>query len=80
MSTRDRPSLLRMFQARPARTALFTIGPLAIGFAQLVNASVHGTGIWLMAAVTVVMALFSVLVTRYHLTVFHRRRLYDGFE
>lgn len=69
-----------MLQARPARTALFTIGPLAIGLAQIINASVHGTGIWLVAAITAVMALFSVIVTRYHLTVFRRRRLYDGFE
>lgn len=66
-----------MFRAFPVRTSVFTVGPLAIALAQIVNASVHGTGFLAVAAVGIVMAAFSVMVTRYHLTSFRRRRLYE---
>lgn len=57
------------------RTAIFTLGPLAIGAAQLVNAYVHGADVRLVAAVTLVMVLFSAFVTRYHLATFRLYRL-----
>lgn len=66
-----------MVRARPLRTAVFTLGPLAIGLAQLINASVHGTGFPAFAAIAALMVVFSVVVTRYHLSVFRRRSLSD---
>lgn len=78
MATRDRPSFRRMARARPVRTAVFTLGPLAVGVAQLLNATVHGTGLVAFGAIAAAMAAFSVLVTRYHLTVFRRRTLDGG--
>lgn len=75
MATRDHSSFARMARAFPVRTGLFTLGPLIVGFAQLLNAAVHGTAVVPVAAVTVVMIVFSVLVTGYHLAKFRRRTL-----
>lgn len=57
------------------RTMLFTAGPLLVGLAQLINASVHGAGVWPVAVVATLMGTFSVLVTQYHLTKFRRRNV-----
>lgn len=75
MATRTRPTFARMCRTFPYRTALFTAGPLLVGLAQLVNAAVHGTGLVGAAAITGLLLVFSVLVTRLHLASFRRTRL-----
>lgn len=75
MATRDTPSFARMCRAFPVRTSLFTLGPLLVGAAQLLNALVHGSALLPVAAVALVMCAFSVLITNYHLASFRRRRL-----
>ena len=75
MAIRDQPSFLRMFQAFPVRTGLFTLGPLAVGLAQVCNAVFHGSTLWPVVAVAAAMVVFSLLVTSYHLASFRRRTL-----
>ena len=77
MATRNKPSLVRMFRRFPFRTGLFTFGPLVVGLAQVLNAVFHDSSLWPVVAVAVVMCVFSVLITNYHLASF-RRQLADG--
>lgn len=72
---REEPSFGRMCRAFPVRTGVFTVGPVAVGLAQVGNALVHGSAVWPVAAVAALMGAFSVLVTRYHLSAFRRRAL-----
>lgn len=75
MATREHPSFAGMCRAFPVRTGIFTLGPLAVGFAQLWNAAVHGISVLPVAAVTIIMIAFSILVTSYHLASFRRSTL-----
>lgn len=80
MATRNEPSFARMCRAFPVRTGVFTAGPLLVGFAQLLNALVHGSAVLPVAAIAVIMCAFSVLITNYHLASFRRRRLTADFD
>lgn len=80
MAVRDQPSFAHMCRAFPVRTGLFTLGPLAVAAAQLVNASVNGGSLLAVVAVAAVTCAFSLLVTRFHLAAFRRRRVSGGFD
>jgi ribosomal protein L10 len=71
-----------MCRTFPIRTAVFTLGPLAVAVAQLLNAFVHGHGsaLPLVAVIAVLTCVFSVLITRYHLSAFRRRTLTADFD
>jgi len=75
MTQRERPSFTEMCRSLPVRTGVFTLGPPAVGFAQLWNAVVHDVPVLPVAAIATVMVVFSVLVTSYHLAVFRRSTL-----
>lgn len=75
MTKPDRPTFASMCRALPVRTGIFTFGPIAIGFAQLWNAVVHDLSVLPVAAIALVMVVFSVLVTSYHLASFRRSTL-----
>ena len=75
MASRGKPSVVQMARSRPVRTGLFSLGPPAVGGAQLLNTVFHGGSVPLVSSMATLMVLFSVLVTRYHLAVFHRRSL-----
>jgi hypothetical protein len=64
-----------MCRTFPLRTGLFTVGPVAVGVAQLLNVALHGNALWAAVAATAIMCAFSVLITSYHLTRFRRRAL-----
>lgn len=80
MATRTQESFARMCQRYPLRTGLFTLGPLAVGLAQVWNAAVHGSSLLPVVAIAAVMCVFSVLVTNYHLATFRRRTLVGGLD
>jgi hypothetical protein len=80
MATRDQPSFARMARTFPVRTGLFTLGPFAIGVAQLLNGIVHGTALLPVVTIAVVMVAFSVMVTRIHLAAFRRQSLSPDFD
>jgi hypothetical protein len=75
MATREQPSFRQMCRETPYLTALFTVGPLLVGAAQVLNALVHGSNLPLLAAVVAATVAYSVLVTRYRLATFRRRSL-----
>lgn len=79
MAIRNRASFVRMCRTFPLRTALFTLGPVAIGIAQIWNAALHDSNLWGVTAVAAVMVVFSVLVTNYHLASFRRQTLTREF-
>lgn len=67
-----------MCRTFPLRTGVCTVGPIAVGVAQLLNVVLHGTAAWgtvAAVAATAVMCLFSVLITGYHLARFRRQSL-----
>lgn len=69
-----------MCRARPVRTCIHTVGPLVFCLAQFLNATVHGTVLWPVVALSLVTCVFSVIVTRYHLSTYRRRRLTAGLD
>ena len=69
-----------MCRTFPVRTGLFTVGPVAIGLAQLLNATLNGAAVWVAVLATAVMCAFSVLVTGYHLAQFRRHTLTREFD
>ena len=75
MSTRTGGTLSRMARAFPARTGLFTVGPVCFAVLQLLNSYLHGVSLTYTAVLAVVMVAYSVLVTRYHLAAFRRAEL-----
>lgn len=80
MAARTQSSFAHMCRAFPVRTGLFTLGPLAVAAAQLVNASVNGGSLPVVVAVAAVTCVFSLLVTRYHLAAFRRLRVSGEFD
>lgn len=75
MATSGDVSFGKMARTFPMRTGLFTFGPLLFALIQLANAHVHGASIVYPALFAGLMAVFSVLVTRYHLVSFRLRQL-----
>lgn len=69
-----------MLREFPARTALFTFGPLAFAALQLVNGYLNEASLSLMAVLAAVMVAFSVVTTQYHLAIFRVSRLPDYGE
>jgi VIT1/CCC1 family predicted Fe2+/Mn2+ transporter len=74
MSTRT-PTFARMLRTFPLRTGVFTVGPVAVGVAQLLNVALHGTAVWVAVVAAAIMCVFSVLITGYHLARFRRQSL-----
>ena len=68
-------SFWEMYRELPVRTTLASVVPVLLGLAQILNGYVHGVSITRTGAFAVVMAIAAVLVTRYHLVEFYRRRL-----
>lgn len=61
----------------PIRTGVYTVGPLFVGIAQLVNSYLHGIPLLYAGAFTVLLLGFSVFITRYHLASYRMTRLTD---
>ncbi|WP_135825183.1 hypothetical protein [Halorussus ruber] len=75
MAVTDEVSFWEMYRELPVRTTLASVVPVLLGFAQLWNGYVHGVSITRTGVFAVVMTFAAVLVTRYHLVEFYRRRL-----
>ncbi len=69
-----------MVRTHPVRTGLFTAGPVLFGLLQLFNSYMNGGSIPFAVAFCVVMAAFSVMVTRYHLITFRLTLLTKNVE
>lgn len=75
MSVRQSLSLVELFRATPAKTALLMIGPLALAAGQLGNSYVNGVSPLVSSAFAVVMLAFAVVATRHHAAEHRRRQL-----
>ena len=75
MSTRSEATLIRMTREFPARTGLFTVGPVLFALLQLINCYVHGVSLLVAGGLAAVLVAYSVVVTQYHLAHFRRAEL-----
>ena len=70
MAARDDPTLLDLFRERPVQTLLLSVSPILLGAVQLANGYVNEFPMLVAVGFAVVMGLFSVSVTQYHLAAF----------
>ncbi|ELY47244.1 hypothetical protein [Natronorubrum sulfidifaciens] len=75
MSVRQSPSLVELFRATPAKSALLILGPLALAVGQLTNSYVNGVSPLVSSSFAVVMIGFAVIATRHHATEHRLRQL-----
>ena len=68
-------TLLTLFRERPADAALFTLGPLVIGSALLLNAAVHDLSLAVPAVFAALLVVYSIVITRHQLTLVQLARL-----
>lgn len=64
-----------MFRELPVQTGVYSVGPLLIAFAQLINGYYHQVPPVYLALFGTVMAVFAGLVTQYHLTEFRLQKV-----
>jgi|GEM_PF-926803 hypothetical protein len=69
---------LRMTREFPVRTAIFSFGLPVFASLQVVNGLVSGGSLPLIGLFAAVVVAYSVLITRYHVAVYRRKRLYRG--
>lgn len=72
MAVQDRETLVQLARESPAQTGLLTVGPIVIALLQLANSYIHDSSLILAGVFAMVMLVYSVLATQYHLAV-HRR-------
>lgn len=68
-------TLQTLFRERPADAALFTLGPLVIGSALLLNAVAHDLSLAVPAVFAALLAVYSVMITRQQLASVQLARL-----
>ncbi|GAB3029352.1 hypothetical protein [Natronobiforma cellulositropha] len=66
MATRQTPTLLELFRETPAKSALLTVGPLALAVGQLLNGYLNGVSPLIAVGFAVAMIGFAVVATRHH--------------
>jgi hypothetical protein len=75
MSGRQQLSLVELFRAAPAKSALLTLTPLALALGQLCNSYVNGLSPVVSVAFAVAMIAFAVVATSHHAAEHRIRRL-----
>ncbi len=75
MSGRYQLSLVELFRAAPAKSALVTLTPLALALGQLCNSYVNGLSPAVSIAFAVTMIAFAVVATSHHAAEYRIRRL-----
>lgn len=73
-------AFFRMARAFPLRTCLFSLALPAFALVQLVNGVVNGGALLYIAAFAAIAVAYSVVLTRYQIATFRRRRLVDRLE
>ncbi|MFP8951916.1 hypothetical protein ACLI4Z_02920 [Natrialbaceae archaeon A-arb3/5] len=75
MSVRQSFSLVELFRATPAQSALLAFGPIGLAFGQLLNSYVNGVSPVVSLAFAAVMVTFAVVATGHHAAELRLRRL-----
>lgn len=73
--TDDYRAFVRMASEFPLRTAIFTFGLPVFALLQLVNGFVHDGSILYIGGFSVLAVVFSVMLTRYHVAIYRRKKL-----
>lgn len=63
------------FRESPARMAVFTLGPIVLAVAQLLNSVFAELALWASVSFAVTMVTYSVLYSRYHVAELRLRTL-----
>lgn len=71
----ERNAFVRMAREYPVRTCIYSFGLPLFGLAQLVNGYVHGGSLLYISLFCVTALVCSVLLTRYQIATFRRKRL-----
>lgn len=79
-ATREDLTLVDMFREEPVETAMVTVLPVFLAFAQLANSVVNGLSFAVSVPFAVVVVGFTVLVTQYGFVRFRRRTLEQRIE
>ncbi|WP_139172787.1 hypothetical protein [Halopelagius longus] len=74
-SADEAEAFLEMAREFPARTAIFTFGLPVFSALQFVNGVVHDGSLPYIAAFGAVAVAFSVILTRYHVAAYRRKKL-----
>ena len=80
MSASRSLSLLELFSAAPAKSALLSVGPLALAVGQLGNSYVNGVSPVVSIGFAAVMIAFAVVATSHHAAEHRLRRLESDLE
>ncbi len=74
-TTTDRDAFVRMASEFPLRTVIYTFGLPVFGLLQFVNGLVHDGSVVAIALFAAMLVVFSVVLTRYHVAIYRRRKL-----
>ena len=80
MSGRNSLSLVELFYAAPVKSALLSIGPIALAVGQVLNGYLNGVSPVVSITFAVVMVAFAVVATRHHAAEHRLRRLEADLE
>lgn len=80
MARRDKDYFGRMARTYPVRTGLFSAGPIIFGLLQFFNSYLNDGSLLFALVFCVVMAIFSAMVTRYHLVTFRLSQLRKNLD
>ena len=80
MSVRSSLSIVELFLAAPTKSALLSLGPLALALGQLGNSYVNGVSPAVSIGFAVVMVAFAVVATRHHAAEHRLQRLESDLE
>ncbi|WP_226480201.1 hypothetical protein [Natrinema amylolyticum] len=75
MSVRHSLSLVELFRATPAKSALLTLAPVTLALGQLCNSYVNGVSPAVSITFAAIMVGFSVVAMGHHAAEHHVRRL-----
>lgn len=72
--TDDHDAFLQMAIEFPIRTSLYTFGLPVFALLQMINGFVHGGSLTFIGFFAVLAVAFSVILTRYHVAIYRRRK------
>ena len=71
----DRDAFVQMASEFPVRTVIYTFGLPAFGLLQLINGLVHDGSVVYIGLFAALLVVFSVMLTRYHVAIYRRKKL-----
>ncbi|NHN58891.1 MULTISPECIES: hypothetical protein [Halorussus] len=73
--TDEYDAFFQMVREFPVRTGIYTLGLPAFALLQLINGFVHDGSLAFIGLFAALVVAFSVVLTRYHVAVYHRKKV-----